>query len=65
MSNYIHNNVLNQEVNQDKFHVSFFKDIKNPEAKSIDVSWLELVKFLESPRVTEVKDTLFIRPIQT
>jgi hypothetical protein len=62
MSNYINNNVLKQEVNSEKFHVSFFKDIKNPEAKSIDVSWLELVNFLESPRVTEVKDTLLLGP---
>ena len=62
MSNYINNNVLNQEVNSNNLHVSFFKDIKNPEAKSIDVTWLELVKFLESPRITEIKDTLLLGP---
>jgi hypothetical protein len=62
MSNYINNNVINQEVNSENFHVSFFKDIKNPEAKSVGVTWLELVKFLESPRITEIKDTLLLGP---
>jgi len=62
MLDNIEKNELNQYVSSGKFPVSFFKNIKNPEAKPLDVSWPELVRFFQSPRISEDKDTILFGP---
>ncbi len=59
MSNYTHNNVLNQEV---KYPISFYGNLTSTEAKTIEVTWDKVCTKLAEPIISDTKEVSLYGP---